>query len=83
MKGNTMICDNKLLCIIRNIIIGLTFVVTIIAISIATVAIVCPNSLYGKNVMQTSQNLKQASFSNFRGWNLHSYQKPQNFFIES
>ena len=83
MKGNTMICDNKLLCIIRNIIIGLTIVVTIFAISIATAAIVCPNSLYGKNAMQTSQNLKQASFSNFRGWNLHSYQKPQNFFIES
>ena len=74
-----MICDNKLLCIIRNIIIGLIFVVTIFA----TVAIVCPNSM---NVKQTSENLKQASFSNFRGWNLHTYQtnkKPQNLFIES
>lgn len=81
-----MICDNKLLCIIRNIIIGLTLVATLCAISIATVAIVCPNSLYSTNnmnAMQTSQNLKQASFSNFRGWNLHSYQKPQNLFIES
>jgi hypothetical protein len=78
-----MICDNKLLCIVRNILIVLVLVSALGCTILATVAIVCPNKLYSTNEMQTSQNLKQASFSNFRGWNLHSYQRPQNFFIES
>lgn len=76
-------CGNKLLCIIRNILIVLVLAASLSGTILATVAIVCPNKLYNTNAMQTSQNLKQASFSNFRGWNLHSYQKPQNFFIES
>lgn len=76
-----MICENKLLCVLRNILIGLVLVASLCGTIIATVAIVCPNSLYSNtNAMQNTQILEQDSF---RGWNLHSYKKPQNFFIES
>ena len=75
-----MICENNLLCIVRNILIGLVLAASLGGTIIATVAIVCPNKLYSTNEMQNTQILEQDSF---RGWNLHSYKKPQNFFIES
>lgn len=73
-------CGNKLLCIVRNILIVLVLAASVGGTIIASVAIVCPNNLYG---MQNNQALKTANYGSFSTWYTHSTLKPQNFFIES
>lgn len=79
-------CGNKLLCIIRNLLIVLVLVSALGGVIIATVAIVCPNNLYG---MQNNQTLKSANYGRFSSqstWYAHSTlntQTHQNLFIES